>query len=109
MAGGISGTEVIEREIDEKEIESQIKVWQEWTGRQPEGNKFILNPNQETVKLLAQGVLTNEKNKGLKFCPCRMTLEDREADKKLVCPCNFKAQKTWREKGECWCSLFVKG
>jgi len=103
VAGGIK------MEIGEKEIESQIKIWREFTARQPEGNKFHLNPNQETVRLLAQGVLTNEKNKGLKFCPCRMTLGDREADKKLVCPCNFKSQKTWREKGECWCSLFIKG
>ena len=96
-------------EIGDKEIESQIKIWQEWVSRQPEDAKFSLNTNKETVRLLAQGVLNNEKNKGLKFCPCRMISKDRETDKKLVCPCNFKSQKTWREKGECWCSLFVKG
>ena len=96
-------------ELSEEEVENQIKIWKEFTERQPEGSKFSLNPNQETVRMLAQGVLNNEKNKGLRFCPCRMISKDREADKKLVCPCNFKSQKTWREKGECWCSLFVKG
>jgi ferredoxin-thioredoxin reductase catalytic subunit len=92
----------------DKEIEEQIKIWKEWADRQPENNKFILNSDKETVERLAEGVLNNQKNKGLKFCPCRMTLGDREQDLKLVCPCNFKIQKTWKEKGECWCSLFVK-
>lgn len=94
--------------IDKQEIEKQIKIWKEWAKRQPENNKFILNQDKETVKRLANGVLINEKNKGLKFCPCRMTLGERETDLKLVCPCNFKNQKTWNEKGECWCSLFLK-
>jgi ferredoxin-thioredoxin reductase catalytic chain len=94
--------------IDKNLIEKQISTWHEWTARQPENNKFILNPDKEVVERLAEGVLKNEENKGLKFCPCRMILGDKEADKKLVCPCNFRSQKTWREKGECWCSLFVK-
>ena len=33
---------------------------------------------------------------------------DRQADINLVCPCNFKVQRTWKENGECWCGLFVK-
>ena len=94
-------------EIGKEEIEKQIKTWKEFTERQ-ENDKFILNSDRETVERLARGVLTNEKNKGLRFCPCRMIMEDREQDKKLVCPCSFKTQKTWKEKGECWCSLFVK-
>ena len=94
-------------EINEEEIGKQIKIWKEFTKRQ-ENDRFILNPDKEAVERLARGVLTNEKNKGLKFCPCRMIIGNSEEDKGLVCPCNFKMQKTWREKGECWCSLFVK-
>jgi ferredoxin-thioredoxin reductase catalytic chain len=94
--------------IDKSLMEKQISIWQEWVARQPQNNKFTLNPDKEVVERLAEGVLKNEQNRGLKFCPCRMTLGDKEADKKLVCPCNFRSQKTWREKGECWCSLFVK-
>ena len=94
--------------IDKKEIKKQIKIWEEWINRQPKHDKFILNPKKDAVQRLAEGVLNNEKNKGLKFCPCRMTLGHREYDLKLVCPCNFKVQKAWKEKGECWCSLFVR-
>ena len=93
-------------EIRKEDIEKQIKIWEEWVSRQ--SGTFTLNPNRETVERLAQGVLKNEKNNGLKYCPCRMILGERKNDLKLVCPCNFKSQKTWRKKGECWCSLFVK-
>lgn len=94
--------------INNKDIEKQIKIWQDFVDRQ-EDNGFILNPDKQAVERLAKGVLTNEKNKGLKFCPCRMISEDIREDIKLICPCNFKSQKTWKEKAECWCSLFVKG
>jgi len=90
-----------------EEIEKQISIWKEFTERQ-ENDKFILNPDKKAVERLAKGVLTNEKNKGLKFCPCRMISGNTVEDIRLICPCNFKIQKTWKEKGECWCSLFVK-
>jgi len=70
--------------------------------------EFVLNPEKDRVALLVKGVVENEKNHGLKYCPCRMTVGNFEEDLLLVCPCNFRIQKTWREKGECWCGLFVK-
>lgn len=94
--------------MDQQRIDKQIKIWQDFAERQKEPDKFHLNWEAARIKLLAEGVLNNEDNHGLKYCPCRLTTGDKKADIKLVCPCNFKAQKTWREKGECWCSLFVK-
>ena len=90
-----------------KNIDKQIQIWKEWIDRQ-EKEKFKLNPNAKRVKLLAKGVLSNEKERGLKYCPCRMISGALSEDARLICPCNFKMQKTWKEKGECWCSLFVK-
>lgn len=94
--------------MDQSRVEKQIKIWQDFANRQKEPDKFHLNPEATRVRLLAEGVLNNEDNHGLKYCPCRLTTGDKKADTKLVCPCNFKAQKTWREKGECWCSLYIK-
>lgn len=75
-----------------------------------EKNEFQVNPDQEKVKSLIQGVMENERNHGMKYCPCRLTTKDFEEDLKLVCPCNFRIQETYKEKidGECWCGLFVK-
>ncbi len=80
------------------------EAWEKFTQR----NDFMLNPDNEFVDQLAQGVLENEKNHGLKLCPCRLRNSTRERDLELLCPCNFKAQEKWGKKGECWCGLFVK-
>jgi ferredoxin-thioredoxin reductase catalytic chain len=104
-------TEVIKKnksvEITEAEIKEQIEIWQRFVVQFPE--KLKLQPDTEKVMLLAKGVLSNKKRKGFGYCPCRITSGVRSEDLKLLCPCNFRIQETWKEKGECWCSLFVKG
>jgi ferredoxin-thioredoxin reductase catalytic subunit len=84
--------------------EELIKAWEIFT----EENDFKLNPDSKHVEMVADGVLKNEEKFGLKLCPCRLRDGTRKRDLELICPCNFKIQKTWKEKGECWCGLFVK-
>ncbi|MGD0056525.1 MAG: ferredoxin-thioredoxin reductase catalytic domain-containing protein [Methanomassiliicoccales archaeon] len=84
--------------------ENLIKTWESFI----EVKEFKLNDDNEMVRTLAIGELENVKNKGFKYCPCRMTTGDFERDLNLICPCNFLIQKTWKEYGECWCGLFVK-
>jgi ferredoxin-thioredoxin reductase catalytic chain len=73
-------------------------------------NEFQVNPDQEKVSLLLEGVFNNETNHGLKYCPCRLATKDFQEDLKLVCPCNFIIHETYKGKpdGECWCGLFVR-
>ena len=73
-------------------------------------NEFQVNPDQERVAMLLDGVMANEQNHGLKYCPCRLSCGDYIEDLKLVCPCNFAVHETYKGKpdGECWCSLFVR-
>lgn len=80
------------------------QAWERFT----EKNDFMLNPDKEHVGLVVKGVLENEKKDGLKLCPCRLRDDTRERDLELICPCNFMIQETWKQKGECWCGLFVK-
>ena len=87
--------------MNKKEL---VKVWESFT----ENNDFVLNPDKEHVEGVADGVLVNEKNHGLKLCPCRLRDGTRERYLELICPCNFKIQDNWNEKGQCWCGLFVK-
>lgn len=72
------------------------------------GVEYKLSEDLEMVNGLAEGVLENQRSHGLKYCPCRLTKGDAIEDLKLVCPCNFQIQKTYQERGECWCGLFVK-
>lgn len=87
--------------------ETVIGWWQDWVDKQ-ESDNFVLNSNKQIVIDVATGVLSNEKKKGFKYCPCRLPVGDKEKDLGLICPCNFKIQETWRDRGDCWCSLFVK-
>ncbi|MDD1743725.1 MAG: hypothetical protein LUO85_03775 [Methanomassiliicoccales archaeon] len=86
------------------QVDQLVKIWEDFTVK----NDFRLWDEKESVKTLAQGEIENQKNKGLKFCPCRITTGDKKKDLDLICPCNFKIQKTWKEYGECWCGLFVR-
>jgi ferredoxin-thioredoxin reductase catalytic subunit len=81
-----------------------ISMWETWT----KNNDFHLNPEKWHVETVAKGILINEKKYALKLCPCRLRNGSREMDLELICPCNFKSQPTWSEKGECWCGLFIK-
>lgn len=90
-------------EVDSEKREA-IRIWEDFAKK---SNKFKLNSDKEKVDSLAKGVVNNKKRFGLKFCPCRLRTKDFEKDLRLVCPCNFLIQNTWKEKKECWCSLFV--
>ncbi len=75
--------------------------------------QFILNPEKEHTDIILNGILENQKKKGLKLCPCR--LEDKGTFKEkvsLICPCNFFIQEPYKEKKrdtkQCWCGLFIK-
>lgn len=96
-------TSTEELNFDQKKFLSAIEKF-------AEKNEFQVNPNKEKVVMLLEGVFNNERNHGLKYCPCRLATKDFEEDLKLVCPCNFLVHETYKDKedGECWCGLFVK-
>jgi len=75
-----------------------------------EGNEFRINPDRARVELLLDGIFNNERSHGLKYCPCRLMAKDFEEDLKIVCPCNFLIHETYqgKDRGECWCGLFIK-
>ena len=39
-------------------------------------------------------------------CPCRLAKEDREADKDIICPCDYRDEDV-KEFGSCYCGLYV--
>lgn len=88
-------------DFDKKKFLQAIEIF-------TESNEFQVNPDKERVKMLLDGLFNNEQNKGLKYCPCRLITKDFKEDLKLVCPCNFLIHKTYVEKGECWCGLFIR-
>ncbi len=99
---GFIGLDVIKKGVMTR---GELKeVFREFT----EGQEFGLNPDEDHLNMVLDGVLSNEKTVGLKYCPCQLRSGDFEADLGLLCPCNFKQQETYRDEDRCWCGLFTK-
>jgi ferredoxin-thioredoxin reductase catalytic subunit len=82
-----------------------IDAWRKFGSRAAD---YDLIEYEEMYLGLAEGVLENQRNHGLKFCPCRIKTGDLIEDLKLICPCHFELQQVYQEKGECFCELFLK-
>ncbi len=65
-----------------------------------------LNRDKDTVLDLMQGLLTNEERYGYRSCPCRLAKNDKEADKDIICPCDYRDPDV-EEFGQCYCGLYV--
>ena len=91
------------RQLDEESFLKAVDLF-------VQANQFHVNPDKEKVGLLVKGIFENEKNHGLKYCPCRLCSKDFKEDLNLICPCNFLVHETYKGKkdGECWCGLFVR-
>jgi ferredoxin-thioredoxin reductase catalytic subunit len=84
---------------------SIIDAWEKFSKISSE---YQIVDDSEMVNGLAEGVFLNQKDHGLRYCPCRLTQGNFIEDLKLICPCNFQVQQTYADQGECWCGLFVK-
>lgn len=72
-----------------------------------EENGFKLNPNKKIVEAILAGLKKNEEKYGAGYCPCRRITGDKEADKKIICPCIYHKDEIEKD-GHCYCRLFVK-
>ena len=75
--------------------------------RYAKGSGFKLNPNQKMLKGTIRGLLENEKKYGKRYCPCRRVTENKEEDRKIICPCVYH-KKEIETQGHCLCQLFVR-
>ena len=67
-----------------------------------------LNRNGAHVLALMQGLLTNEERYGYRSCPCRLASGEKESDRDIVCPCDYRDPDI-EEFGNCYCGLYVAG
>lgn len=71
---------------------------------EPKG--YFFTDNTEMVMDLIAGLLTNKDRYGYMCCPCRLASGDREADKDIICPCDYREPDV-AEYGSCYCNLYV--
>lgn len=66
---------------------------------------YKLNPDNEMVQLVVEGLAKNKAELGKQYCPCRIVSGDVEQDRKIICPCVYHHDEI-KENGSCHCSLF---
>jgi len=67
---------------------------------------YSLNPDHDFASGLAEGLLINEQRYGYRACPCRLAHGDADADRDIVCPCDYR-DADLLEWGSCFCGLYV--
>jgi ferredoxin-thioredoxin reductase catalytic chain len=71
---------------------------------EPKG--YYFNRDRERTRELLQGLLTNRERYGYMSCPCRLASGDREHDRDIICPCDYRESDV-AEYGSCYCNLYV--
>lgn len=72
--------------------------------QEPKG--YFFNKDTELVFELLNALLVNKQRYGYMSCPCRLAAGDKEKDKDIICPCEYREQDV-REYGSCFCQLYV--
>jgi len=85
--------------MDVEQLYQQLKKVNE-----PKG--YYFNADETTTRFLLQGLITNRERYGYMCCPCRLAKDDREADRDIICPCDYREPDV-QEFGSCYCGLYV--
>ncbi|PIE61148.1 MAG: ferredoxin:thioredoxin reductase [Desulfobacterales bacterium] len=72
--------------------------------QEPKGIYF--NWDRDLVFELLESLLMNKERYGYMACPCRLACGDRELDKDIICPCDYRAPDL-EEFGACYCGLYI--
>jgi len=74
--------------------------------KEAQASGYLLNPDEEFVLDLMEGLLTNQERYGYWACPCRLADGVREKDLDIICPCDYR-DPDLLEHGTCYCALYV--
>ncbi|SMC27038.1 Ferredoxin-thioredoxin reductase, catalytic subunit [Desulfacinum hydrothermale DSM 13146] len=83
-----------------QELYEKLKPIQEAKGYQ--FNKDL----EGTTLPLLEGLLVNKNRYGYMVCPCRLATGDRDKDRDIICPCEYREPDV-AEYGSCYCGLYV--
>jgi len=85
--------------MDAQELYERMKKVQE-----PKG--YYFNKDRERTIELLEALLLNKERYGYMGCPCRLLSGDRQADRDIICPCEYSVPDI-AEFGSCYCNLYV--
>ena len=72
--------------------------------QEPKG--YFFNSDGERTLELMEALQLNRERYGYMVCPCRIASGDRESDRDIICPCEYREEDV-KEYGSCYCNLYV--
>jgi ferredoxin-thioredoxin reductase catalytic chain len=85
---------------------SNIEEMYERLKKVNEARGYFFSKNDTLARELIAGLLTNKERYGYMCCPCRLASGDRDTDKDIICPCDYREADV-KEYGSCYCNLYV--
>ncbi len=67
---------------------------------------YYFNKDNDLVMELLEALVLNHERYGYMACPCRLACGDKENDKDIICPCEYR-EPDIKEFGSCYCGLYV--
>lgn len=86
--------------------DDEVEAYYKKLDREAEEGGYHLNPDREFTKNLVRGLLVNEKRFGYPSCPCRISWGNREEDRDIICPCDYR-DPDLDQYYACFCALYV--
>ena len=68
---------------------------------------YFLNPDEQFLTDLLEGLKRNEERHGYPSCPCRLASGKFDFDRDILCPCDYRDPDV-EEYGYCYCALYVR-
>ncbi|ABE51330.1 ferredoxin-thioredoxin reductase catalytic domain-containing protein [Methanococcoides burtonii] len=93
--------------INMTDNESTKEDMHAWTAKYADKAGYMLNPDEESLHLVLEGLARNRNKHGKNYCPCRIVTGDEQEDKKIICPCIYHKDEI-NDGGSCHCDLFFK-
>ena len=67
---------------------------------------IYFNKDKDMVFELLDALILNKERYGYMACPCRLACGDKDKDKDIICPCDYRAADLEEFKA-CYCGLYV--
>lgn len=85
-----------------------MKVKQLYKGlkKSQEAKNIYFNKDKGLVFKLLNSLLLNKDRYGYMACPCRLASGEREKDKDITCPCEYRGPDL-EKFGSCYCGLYI--
>jgi ferredoxin-thioredoxin reductase catalytic chain len=71
-----------------------------------ETKNIYFNKDKDLVFELLESLILNTQRYGYMACPCRLACGEREKDKDIICPCEYR-EADLEEFGACFCGLYI--